>query len=287
MALPTGAAAGIVLMLAAQLVVMPTNDAAVKYLVAALPVGQLAWARFFLNFVILAPVALWRHRGAALAPGRPALQLLRGVLIVASNLLFIAGLRFVPLADAVATVFVAPLAVAALSPLVLRERVGAVGWAAVATGFAGALIIIRPGFAQASLGTLLPLGAGLSFAAYLLVTRKLVGRSPPLVTQTATALVGAVLSTLLLPLGWSWPSASAWALMLAIGAGSCVGHVLITLAHEHAPAAVLAPLTYLSLVSATALGYLLFGDLPDLLTLLGAAIVIGSGLAVWWCRRPG
>ncbi len=279
--LPASAATGVLLMLVAQLLVMPASDAVAKHLVASLPVGQLAWARFFFNFALLAPVAFWKHRQHALTPARPALQLLRGVLIVASNLLFISGLRFVPLADATATVFVAPLAVATFSPLVLGERVGLAGWVAVAAGFMGALVIIRPGFAQASLATLLPLGAGLSFAAYLLVTRKLAGRSPPLVTQAATAAVGAVLTTLLLPLGWSPPSASEWGLMLALGCGSCVGHVLITLAHEHARAAALAQLTYLSLISATALGYMLFGDLPDFLTWLGAAIVVGSGLAVW------
>ena len=284
--LPASAATGILFMLVAQLLVMPANDAVVKYLVASVPIGQLAWARFFFNFLLLAPVTLWHHRRRALAPGRPGLQLLRGVLIVASNLLFIAGLRFVPLADATATVFVAPLAVATFSPWVLGERVGPIGWAAVAAGFAGALVIIRPGFAHASLASLLPFGAGLSFAAYLLVTRKLASYSPPLVTQTATAAVGAVLTTFLLPLGWAWPSPGEWALMLAIGCGSCIGHMLITLAHQHAGAATLAPPTYLSLVSATALGYLLFGDLPDLLTLLGAAIVIASGLAVWWRSRP-
>jgi len=125
--LPASAATGILFMLVAQLLVMPANDAVVKYLVASVPIGQLAWARFFFNFLLLAPVALWHHRGHALAPSRPGLQLLRGVLIVASNLLFIAGLRFVPLADATATVFVAPLAVATFSPWLLGERVGPIG----------------------------------------------------------------------------------------------------------------------------------------------------------------
>ncbi len=224
-----GAATGILFMLAAQVLVMPASDAVAKHLVASLPVAQLAWARFFLNFLLLAPVALWRHRRRALAPARPGLQLLRGVLIVASNLLFIAGLRHVPLADATAIVFVAPLAVAALSPLVLREPVGRAGWAAVAAGFLGALVIVRPGLAGTGPAALLPLGAGLSFAAYLLLTRRLAGVSPPLVTQAATAAVGAAITTAFLPLaGWSAPSPTEWGLMLAIGCASCVGHVLIT-----------------------------------------------------------
>jgi drug/metabolite transporter (DMT)-like permease len=272
---------GIALMLAAQLLVMPVSDAVVKHLAASLPVAQLAWARFFFNFLLLAPAALWYHRRRILAPPRPALQLLRGVLVVAANLLFIAGVRLVPLADAIAVTFVAPLAVAALSPLVLRERVGPTAWVAVAVGFLGALVVIRPGLGATSLAALLPLGAGLAFAAYHLVTRKLAGTSPPLVTQTATAAVGAALTTLTLPLVWKPPSPSEWALMLVVGTASCAGHLLITTAHEHARAATLAPLTYASIVSAAALGYLFFGDWPDALTWLGAGIVIASGLTIW------
>jgi drug/metabolite transporter (DMT)-like permease len=280
--LPATVGTGIALMLAAQLLIMPASDAVVKYLTASLPVAQLAWARFFFNFLLLAPAALWYHRGRVLTPARPRLQLLRGVLVVTANFLFIAGVRFVPLADALAIAFVAPLAVAAFSPLVLRERVGPAGWAAVAVGFLGALVIIRPGFAATSGAALLPLGAGLAFAAYLLVTRKLAGSGPPLLTQTATAAVGAVLTTLVLPLVWTPPSPAEWALMLVVGTASCVGHLLITTAHEHARAATLAPLTYLGIVSASALGYLVFGDWPDALTWLGAAIVIASGLTIWW-----
>lgn len=285
MVLPATVGAGIALMLVSQLLVMPSSDAVAKYLVATLPAVQLAWARFFLNFALMAPVTLWRHRRCALRPARPGLQLLRGVVIVASNLLFLSGVRFVPLADALAVVFVAPLAVAALSPVVLGERVGRGGWIAVLVGFLGALVIIRPGLGNAGLAMLLPFGAGLGFAAYLLLTRKLAGTGPPLVTQTATAAVGAVITTILLPFVWTAPTAVEWGLMVVIGAGSCVGHLLITTAHEHAPASTLAPLTYLSIVSAAALGWLMFGDWPDALTWLGAAIVIVSGLAVTW-RRP-
>jgi drug/metabolite transporter (DMT)-like permease len=248
-------------------------------------VAQIAWARFFFNFLLLGPFTLWRYRRRALAPARPALQLLRGVLIVASNLCFVAGIRFVPLADAVALVFVAPLAVATLSPIVLGERVGRAGWVAIAVGFLGALVIVRPGFGNVQLASFLPLGAGLGFAGYLLITRKLAGSSPPLVTQATTSAVGAVLCTLTLPFAWLPLSPTELALMVVLGCGSCAGHVLITVAHEHAPAATLAPLTYLSLVSAAVLGFFAFGDWPDALTWLGAAVVVASGLSVWWRAR--
>ena len=279
---PPTIATGLLLMVAAQMLVMPTSDAVVKYLVLGLPAIQLAWARFFFNLVLLAPAALWLHRRRAFAPAHPRLQLLRGGLVVAANLFFIAGVRVVPLADALAITFVAPLAVAVLSPVVLKERVGPVGWAAAALGFVGALVIIRPGLAGFSLAALLPLAAGLAFGSYLLVTRKLAGTTPPLVTQTATAATGAVITTALLPFAWMPPDALQFSLMLVIGCGSCIGHLLITAAHEHAPAATLAPLTYLSIVSAAGLGYLLFGDWPDALTWTGAAIVITSGLAIGW-----
>lgn len=287
LALPTTVATGVALVLLAQTFVMPVNDAVVKYLAATLPAVQLGWARFFFNFVLLAPAALWFHRGRTFTPARPRLQLLRGLLVVAANLLFIAGVRAVPLADALAVTFVAPLAVAAFSPLVLRERVAPAGWLAVAAGFLGALVIIRPGSSAFTPAAILPLLAGLSFAAYLLVTRKLAGQSPALVTQTATAAVSAALTTLLLPFAWQPPTPSEWALMLLVGVASCVGHLLITTAHDHAPAALLAPLSYLGIVSAAGLGYALFGDWPDVVTWLGAAIVIASGVAVGWQARRG
>ncbi len=281
-AVPATVSTGILLMLVSQLLVMPTSDAIVKHLVVTLPAVQLAWARFFFNFLLLAPAAFWLHRRCALAPARPGLQVLRGALVVAANLLFIAGVRVVPLADALAVTFVAPLVVAVLSPVVLRERVGPAALGAAALGFLGALVIIRPGVTGFSPATLLPLGAGLAFGSYLLVTRKLAGTTPPLVTQTATAATGAVLTTALLPFAWTSPTAPEFALMATIGVMSCVGHLLITVAHEHARAATLAPLTYLSIVSAAGLGYLLFGDWPDALTWLGAATIIASGLVVWW-----
>jgi drug/metabolite transporter (DMT)-like permease len=275
----------VLLMLFATAFIMPTNDATVKYLVAYLPAEQLAWARFFINFVLLAPVALWHHGTRAMAIVHPRLQLTRGLLILASNLLFIAGVRVVPLADALALVFVGPLAVTALSPLVLGEHVGPRRWAAVIVGFAGALVIVRPGFQETSAAAFLPFGAGLSFAVYLLITRKLAGTSPALVTQTITAAVGALLTTLLLPFVWVPPTPVQLGLMLAVGIGSCVGHLMITVAHDHANASTLAPFTYLSIVTATVLGFVLFGDLPDAATWLGAAIVIGSGLYIWLRER--
>lgn len=274
-------ATGVILMTLAQLVVMPANDATVKWLVGTLPILQIAWARFFGNLVLLLPYVLARHGTRALRVTNVRLQILRGGLIVASNLMFIAGVAVVPLADAIALVFVAPLVVTVLAPRMLGEVVGTGRWALVLAGFGGALLIVRPGFNEAGLAALLPLSAALSFAAYLLVTRKLAGSAPPMVTQTVTATVGAVATSLLVPLVWTMPSPVELLLLAVVAVVSCIGHVLITVAHDHAPAATLAPLTYLGLVGAAVLGWLIFAEVPDVATLLGAAIVAGSGLAIW------
>ena len=271
---------GIVMMLAAQ-IIMPVNDSLAKYLVAILPAEQIAWARFFFNTLLLLPFILVRHKGAVLRVENIPLQIIRGLTIVAANILFVVGVRYVPLADALTLVFIAPLVVAALSAAFLREYVSRGQWLAILVGFAGALIIIRPGRLDLEPMELLPLIAGTLFAIYLVITRRLAGTAPAVVTQFISALVGAVLLTAWMPFVWEKPSPEAFAMLVGIGALSLAGHLLITMAHVHAKASTLAPLTYLAIVTATILGYFMFDDIPTLTTWLGAAIVIGSGLYVW------
>lgn len=275
---------GILLMLAAQ-VIMPVNDAFAKYLVGVLPVLMVAWARFFFNAVWLLPIVWWRHGRKVFKVERPGFQLLRGVVIVSANICFVTGVRYVPLADALAIVFVAPLAVAALSAKFLKERVTATQWAAIGVGFFGALVIIRPGFSALSLAALLPLAAGLLYAVYLVLSRLLATSAPPEVTLAYTASVGACLLSLPLPLVWQTPEPHLLALMVLVGCLSGIGHLCITTAHVYAPASVLAPLTYLALLTAALLGYWVFDDLPDFWTWVGAGIVVVSGVVLWRSQR--
>lgn len=279
-----GAALGILMMLIAQ-VIMPINDAIAKYLVASLPVLQIAWARFFGNAVLLVPVVLWRRGLGALRTDRPGLQLARAVVILGANLLFVSGVRVVPLADALTLIFVAPLAVTALSPWLLDEKVSRAEWVAVCLGFAGALVIIRPGVAGVDIAALLPLGAGLCFSLYLILTRKLAGSSPADVTLSITSLVAGGALSLLMPFVWVWPTFGEALLLLAVGTCALTGHLLLTRALDFAPAASLAPFTYLSLVTATAVGWFVFDDFPDGWTWIGAAIVVLSGLVLWRFRQ--
>lgn len=270
---------GIALMLAAMAVV-PLMDGVAKHLSATFPVLQVVWARYFFHLLILLPVVLWRHGVSALLLRNPWLQIIRGGFLLGSTILFFAAIAVMPIADALALVFVAPLVVTALSPLVLGERVGPRRWTAVSVGFVGVLVIVRPGLSDFHPGMLLALGAGTVYAFYSLATRKLSGSAPPLITLAYTALLGALVMSAAVPAVWTPPDVRDIAWMALMGALAAGGHFLIIKSFEHAEASLLAPLGYSEIVMATVVGYLAFGDFPDAWTWVGVAIVISSGVYV-------
>jgi drug/metabolite transporter (DMT)-like permease len=167
-----------------------------------------------------------------------------------------------------------------LSALALRERVGPRRWAAVAAGFVGTLIIIRPGIVEVNPGTLYALGAGVALGSYFVMTRAMAGVADAMVLTFQTSAIGAALMTLALPLLWVPPSAEQWAMLAALGVIATLGHVLITKAYVHAEASLLAPLAFTEIVMATVLGYAFFGDLPDRWTVLGVTILIASAVYI-------
>ncbi len=269
-----------VLFVLAAAVVIPVMDGVAKSLSARYPVAQVVWARYFFHALLLFPVVLVRYGRHSLWPHRPVLQLTRGALLLASTGFFFAAIAHMPLADALALVFVSPLVVTALSPFVLGEHVGARRWAAVVVGFIGACIIIRPGFGVMQWASLLALGAGTGFACYVLATRKLSGSGPPLVTLAHTALVGAAVTTLIAPATWVTPTPADWVLMVVLGVLAATGHFFIIQAYERAPASLLAPYGYGEIVTATLVGYVAFGDFPDAVTWVGITVVIASGVYI-------
>jgi len=271
--------AGILLMLAAMTVV-PLMDGVAKHLSAAYPVVQVVWARYFFHLAILLPVVLWRHGVDALVLRRPALQIVRGGFLLGSTIFFFAAIALMPIADALALVFVAPLMVTALSPVVLKEQVGIRRWAAVSVGFVGVMVIVRPGFSTFHWGMVLALSAGATYALYSLATRKLSGSAPPLVTLAYTALLGALCMSAVVPFFWIPPDPTGLAWMILLGLIAAGAHFLIIKAFEHAEASLLAPLGYGEIFMATVVGYFAFGDFPDPWTWLGITIVIGSGVYV-------
>jgi drug/metabolite transporter (DMT)-like permease len=288
---PSGAArasqqplGGILLMLSA-MALLPIYNGTAKYLSADYPVAQVVWARYFFHLAVLLPLVLWRYGPRVLVPPRFRLQLLRGTLLVADTFLFFAALALIPLADTLALTFVAPLILTALSALALGEQVGLRRWSAVAVGFVGTLIIVRPGFAAFEPGALLAIGAGMAYAVYQLLTRKLAGSAPPLVTLGYTALVGTLVMTAALPAYWVTPSLVDFALMVGMGATAAVAHFLIISAFERAQASLLAPFNYCEMIGAVTIGYLVFGDFPDSWTWLGVLILVASGIYISWRER--
>jgi len=270
---------GIGMMLVA-MVIVPVMDATAKYLSSDFGTLQLVWARYFFHALFLLPIVAWRYGRRALYSHRPFMQLVRGTLLAVSTWLFFAAIARIPLADAIATVFVYPFIVTALSPVILGEPVGIRRWLAVLVGFSGALIVIRPTGEVVNEGILLALAAGTSFSFYALFTRKLAGIDPPLVTLTFTGIIGAVGASLFLPLTWVTPEIQHWPLLVFLGLCAASGHFLVILAYERVRAATLAPFGYFEIVTATLLGFFIFGDFPDRFTWLGIAIIIASGIYI-------
>lgn len=259
-------------------------DAIAKILTQTLPPGEIVWGRFMFHaiFVVL---FLNRRLPATLRAGRPGLQLLRSAFLMITTGFFFFGLKHLGLATMSAIMFVTPLLVTLLSMPILGEKVGWRRITSVAVGFAGALIIIRPGSDSIGLAALLPLTAALFNAAYHLSTRVLSRTDAALTTVGYTAIVGAVMSHFALLGGWVTPDATGWTLLVSLGLLGCLGHFTLVKAYSLANAAVAAPFGYTSLVWATLFGLVLFGELPDLWTVAGASVIVGSGLYILYRER--
>ncbi len=254
-----------------------SSDVVSKYLAADLSPFQITWIRYATFTGIMLAVMLHGRR-LRLATRRPALQLLRGCGMVCSSVVFVTALHYLPVADATATSFVAPLFVTALSIPLLGERIGWRRWTATLVGLIGVLIVVRPGGQGFQLTSLLPMLSALSWAFALIFTRMMSGTENPISTMTYTALVGFVLLSLFLPLYWQAPTPQQIVLGIFVGLASTTGHWFVLLAFRHADASVLAPFTYSQLFWASLFGFFLFSNLPDLWTLIGSLIIACSGL---------
>ena len=216
---------------------------------------------------------------------RPWLQLVRGLSLVAITLLFYSALRFIPLGEATAVIFLAPLVVIVLSATWLKEHISRGLWLSVGVGLLGVLLIVRPGGALFTPAILLPLGAAFCFGLYQLLTRRLSATDHPATSNFLSALVGTLSVSVLLPWFWQTPTLVDGLLMATLGATAMTGHMLLTHAYRFGSAASLAPFTYVQIVTATLLGMLFFDHTPDLWAILGMAVIILSGAALAWGQR--
>ena len=254
-------------------------DSLAKVMLQSYPLVEVVWARFLFHLLFVSAV-MGRRFGSMVRSGKLSLQLVRSVLLFTTTLLFFAGVHLVPLAEASAIMFLTPILVTALSVPLLREAVGPRRWAGVAIGFCGALIIVRPASGFMELGALILLVAATTNASYQIITRQLRAIDSPLTTLFYSALPGAVVFSLAVPFFWVTPRLLDWGLFLAMGICGGLGHLCLIKAFRAAPAAVVAPVSYVSLIWAIGYGFVIFGDLPDLWTLVGAGIIAASGLYI-------
>ncbi len=278
---------GILLMTAGMLVI-PGIDAIAKFLSDDVAAGQVAWGRFLVQSLILLPFVLLRKR-AADAFRRPFVHFARGFLIAMATLMFFASLKYLPMADAIAIFFVEPFILTLISAVFLGETIGWRRIGAILVGFIGALMIIRPSYAIFGLPALLPIGAACCFAIYLALTRSLAQGADPVIMQLTAGLSGLLVMSVALVAGGSmdiavvtpvWLSPDHWTLLILLGLIGTIAHLLVVNGFKRAPASLLAPFQYLEIISATLLGFFIFGDFPDPLTWVGIAIIVGSGLYV-------
>ena len=279
----TRTVAGIGLMVLA-ILLFTVMDTIGKDLTARYPVPQVVWARYFFQFALMLLLIPRVGIMNLVRTARPGTHVIRGLLLAASTICLIGAISLVPLADAYTITFTAPLLVTVFSIPLLGERVRWRRWSAVLAGFAGVLIVIRPGFGMTHWALALPLITALGFALYQILTRKVsaVPGESPLAMLFYLACVGTAIMTALVPFFWQSVAPVDWLAMIAMGALGGIGHLILIRALTIAPASLLAPFVYTQIVWALLLGYLVFGDVPDRWMLVGCAVIVASGLYVFY-----
>lgn len=277
---------GISLVLVA-LVCFTGIDTAAKWLIGhGMPTQEVVFTRYGLQLAFVLLFLLPLHGKKLLVTRRPGLEIARGVTLLGATTLNFMALRYLPLTVTGAIAFTVPLAVCALSVPLLGERVGWQRWGAVIVGFAGVLIIVRPGAETFNWATLLSLGMALSLALYNILTRKLAGVDSAYTQQFYAALVATVFVAPFAIGGWVWPlDLAGWVAFVSLGVLATIGHLIFTIAHRLAPASSLVPFIYTQILAMSAASWLVFGEAPDIWIYLGVPVVIASGLFIWFRER--
>ncbi|MCJ9671688.1 MULTISPECIES: DMT family transporter [unclassified Neorhizobium] len=278
------------------MVILPLMDAIAKYMATfeAMSPAQVTFYRFFFQLVCILPLVVFT--GAAIfRPKRPWMNLLRGVLHAAASLMFFAAVKYMPLADVFAIYFVEPFMLTMMSAIFLREKVGWRRWLAIVVGFSGAMIVIQPSYAIFGWTALLPVACAFLYTLYLFLNRAIGEADSPLVMQTMAGVGGTLFMAAALVAGDNAGAAdfapslpASWLgliLLMLLGSISGYMHLLVVRAFRLAPLSLLAPFQYFEIISATVLGYALFGDFPTASKWLGIAVIVASGLFIIWRER--
>lgn len=270
-------------------VIAPLMDISAKLASATIPVGQITFARFLLQGVIMLPVVWGMGLSLGVTLRQAGMLALRALFLIVATFTFVGAISVMPVADALAITFVEPFIVLILGKLIFGDEVGPRRIAACGVGFGGAMLVIQPSLIMFGTVALLPLVTAFTFAFYMLVTRAMSRDMHPVTMQASTSIAGVVmcLPVLLIAHGSGsatldpvLPQGAAWVWLLGVGIWGAISHICVTYALKFAPSATLAPLHYFEIVMAVALGYAVFGDFPNAMTWAGIVVICGSGLYV-------
>jgi len=261
-------------------------DGSAKWLVQSVPVLVVVWLRF-LTHALLASALLFPLRGLALVRTRHLRwHLVRGLMFCAMTGINFWALQYLQLTVTASIFFTVPILIALMSAPLLGERMDAKRWAAILIGFAGVLVIVRPGSDAFHPAMLLSMVNAVLYAAFNLMTRKLAAYDPPETIQFLPAVVASVVLAPFALAAWESPQGwFEWLLLCLMGVFGGTGHYLLAAAHRYAPASTLAPFLYQQILYMALFGYLVFGSVPDAAVWIGAAIVISSGLYLFARER--
>jgi len=272
----------------------PLIDIFAKLAIATVPSAEITAARFAVQAICMLPVVIWRKNLADLSWRQTFYHAIRGIIMTISMISFVATLKYMSVADAIAIFFVEPIILTILSSIFLGEAIGWRRYTACGVGFFGAILIIQPSFQEVGFVALLPVVSAICIAISAMMNRALAQREDPWVMQFQMGLWGLFFCCIILYIGESsgsdvfdpvMPSALAFFYLAGVGVMAAIAGILGVYAYRAAPASTLAPLQYFEIVSATIFAWLVFGDFPDALKWLGILIIIASGLYIIWRER--
>ena len=239
------------------------------------------WVRYVVHISLILVALRPPSLKTLIATQNPKLQIIRGLCMANTNLMFISALHYIPLAEGTAIIYLSPLLVTAMSGPLLGERIVRLQWLAVAIGFIGVLFIVRPGGSMFHPVALLALGAAFSFSLYQIITRKLNHTDKSSTTNLISGLVCVLVTSVLLPFFWKTPTLYFGLLMVILGVSALVSHLWMTKAYQYAKPSTLAPFSYTQLLFAGLIGYVFFDQIPDFIGLVGMLIIVAGGLLVF------
>lgn len=279
---PTHPLAGIALVVGA-CACFSALDTTTKYVSATVPLLMALWFRYAFQALATTVTVLPKRGLAVLRTVHPRFQVLRGLLLLASSLFAFASLKYMPVGEFTAIVMIAPLAVTLLAATVLKEYVSPLRWVLVAGGFLGSLVIIRPGGEAFQWASLLPLGLVVTNAWFQVLTSRLARTEDPVTMHLWTGWVGTLVASLALPFVWTWiANPWAWVLLCFMGIAATIGHFLLILAYQRAPAATLTPYLYSQIAFAMVAGLAVFSHVPDGWALAGMVLIAVCGAGGGW-----